>query len=73
MVGEGGSIPLMGMLAKMFPAAQFVITGVLGPSSNAHGPDEFLHLGMVKGVTAAMAEVLAAHSAQGVGAAEVAA
>ena len=63
MVGEGGSIPLMGMLAAMFPAAQFVITGVLGPQSNAHGPDEFLHLSMVKGVTAAMAEVLAAHAA----------
>ncbi len=61
MVGEGGSIPLMGMLASMFPAAQFVITGVLGPSSNAHGPDEFLHIPMVKGVTIAMAEVLAAH------------
>ena len=64
MVGEGGSIPLMGMLAAMFPAAQFVITGVLGPSANAHGPDEFLHLAMVKGVTVAMAEVLAAQVGQ---------
>ena len=64
MVGEGGSIPLMGMLATMFPAAQFVITGVLGPSSNAHGPDEFLHLDMVKGVTIAMAEVLVGHARQ---------
>ncbi len=67
MVGEGGSIPLMGMLASMFPAAQFVITGVLGPSSNAHGPDEFLHIAMVKGVTVAMAEVLAAHALQASG------
>ena len=64
MVGEGGSIPLMGMLAEMFPGAQFVITGVLGPNSNAHGPDEFLHLAMVEGVTVAMAEVLAAHAEQ---------
>ena len=62
MVGEGGSIPLMGMLAAMFPQAQFVITGVLGPGSNAHGPDEFLHLDMVKGVTIAMAEVLVAQA-----------
>jgi acetylornithine deacetylase/succinyl-diaminopimelate desuccinylase-like protein len=62
MVGEGGSIPLMGMLSEMFPKAQFVITGVLGPRSNAHGPDEFLHIPMVKGVTAAMAEVVAAHA-----------
>ena len=64
MVGEGGSIPLMGMLAAMFPAAQFVVTGVLGPSANAHGPHEFLHLAMVKGVTIAMAEVLAAQAQQ---------
>ncbi len=62
LVGEGGSIPLMGMLAAMFPAAQFVITGVLGPHSNAHGPDEFLHLGMVKGVTAAVAQIVADHA-----------
>ena len=61
MVGEGGSIPLMGMLADIFPAAQFVVTGVHGPRSNAHGPDEFLHLAMVEGLTVAMAEVLAAH------------
>jgi hypothetical protein len=40
--GEGGSIPFMGMLGDMFPQTQFVITGVLGPSSNAHGPNEFL-------------------------------
>ena len=64
MVGEGGSIPLMGMLAAMFPAAQFVVTGVLGPGANAHGPDEFLHLSMVKGVTIAMAEVLTAQARQ---------
>lgn len=42
--GEGGSIPFMGMLGKKFPAAQFAIVGVLGPDSNAHGPDEFLHI-----------------------------
>ena len=42
--GEGGSIPFMGMLGERFPEAQFVITGVLGPDSNAHGPDEYLHL-----------------------------
>ncbi|MGZ4741426.1 MAG: M20/M25/M40 family metallo-hydrolase, partial [Ilumatobacteraceae bacterium] len=42
--GEGGSIPFMGMLGEMFPEAQFVITGVLGPGSNAHGPNEYLHV-----------------------------
>jgi acetylornithine deacetylase/succinyl-diaminopimelate desuccinylase-like protein len=62
-VGEGGSIPFMGMLGERFPAAQFVITGVLGPRSNAHGPNEFLHIGMGKAVTFAVARVLADHHA----------
>jgi len=57
--GEGGSIPFMGMLGAMFPKAQFMITGLLGPKSNAHGPNEFLHIGMGKGVTACVASVLA--------------
>lgn len=56
--GEGGTIPFMGMLGKKFPNAQFMITGVLGPQSNAHGPNEFLHLDMVKKLTACVAYVL---------------
>ena len=51
MMGEGGTIPFMGMLGEKFPAAQFLITGVLGPHSNAHGPNEFLHIATGKGVT----------------------
>ena len=43
-MGEGGTIPFMGMLGEKFPDTQFVITGVLGPHSNAHGPNEFLHI-----------------------------
>jgi acetylornithine deacetylase/succinyl-diaminopimelate desuccinylase-like protein len=62
LMGEGGSIPFMGMLGEKFPAAQFMITGVLGPHSNAHGPNEFLHIGMGKGVTLAVAQVLADHA-----------
>lgn len=61
MMGEGGTIPFMGMLGDVFPQAQFVITGVLGPESNAHGPNEFLHIPMGKKLTAAMAQVLASH------------
>jgi len=61
MIGEGGSIPFMGMLGEKFPDAQFVITGVLGPHSNAHGPNEFLHIAMGKGVSLAVAQVLADH------------
>jgi acetylornithine deacetylase/succinyl-diaminopimelate desuccinylase-like protein len=58
-MGEGGSIPFMSMLGHRFPEAQFVITGVLGPHSNAHGPNEFLHIPMAKGVTACTARILA--------------
>jgi acetylornithine deacetylase/succinyl-diaminopimelate desuccinylase-like protein len=58
-VGEGGSIPFMGMLGAKFPEAQFVITGVLGPGSNAHGPNEFLDIATGKRVTAAIAHVIA--------------
>lgn len=57
-MGEGGTIPFMGMLGEKFPDAQFMITGVLGPHSNAHGPNEFLHLDMVKKLTACVAYVL---------------
>jgi acetylornithine deacetylase/succinyl-diaminopimelate desuccinylase-like protein len=64
LMGEGGSIPFMGMLGEKFPDAQFMITGVLGPHSNAHGPNEFLHIGMGKGVTLAVAQVLADHAAR---------
>jgi len=56
--GEGGSIPFMGMLGTRYPQAQFLITGVLGPASNAHGPNEFLHLDYAKRLTACVAQVL---------------
>jgi len=62
MMGEGGSIPFMGMLGEKFPKAQFVVTGVLGPHSNAHGPNEFLHIPTGKRVTEVVARVLAAHA-----------
>ena len=67
-MGEGGSIPFMGMLGEKFPKAQFLITGVLGPHSNAHGPNEFLHIPTGKKVSQVVASVVAAHakaSAQG--------
>lgn len=63
-LGEGGSIPFMGMLGKKFPQAQFMITGVLGPHSNAHGPNEFLHIPTGKKLTACIAHVIAAHAKQ---------
>ena len=62
-MGEGGSIPFMGMLGEKFPGAQFMITGVLGPHSNAHGPNEFLHIPMGKRVTACVSHVLLQHHA----------
>ena len=63
-MGEGGTIPFMAMLGEYFPAAQFLITGVLGPKSNAHGPNEFLHIPYAKKLTACVADVLAAHAAR---------
>jgi len=60
--GLGGSIPFMSMLGQRFPQAQFLITGVMGPGSNAHGPNEFLHLPTGVRVTACVAQVLADHS-----------
>jgi acetylornithine deacetylase/succinyl-diaminopimelate desuccinylase-like protein len=64
LMGEGGSIPFIGMLGEKFPKAQFVITGVLGPHSNAHGPNEFIHLPTGQKVTAAAALILADHAAR---------
>ncbi|MGH9187697.1 MAG: M20/M25/M40 family metallo-hydrolase [Acidimicrobiales bacterium] len=61
-LGEGGSIPFMGMLGARFPEAQFVVTGELGPHSNAHGPNEFLHLPTVRRLTEVVARVLDAHA-----------
>jgi acetylornithine deacetylase/succinyl-diaminopimelate desuccinylase-like protein len=63
-MGEGGSIPFMAMLGERFPAAQFVVTGVLGPHSNAHGPNEFLHIPTGRKVTQVIAQVLADHAAR---------
>jgi acetylornithine deacetylase/succinyl-diaminopimelate desuccinylase-like protein len=59
-MGEGGTIPFMAMLGAKFPRAQFLITGVLGPHSNAHGPNEFLHIDYAKRLTSCVADVLAA-------------
>lgn len=64
-MGEGGTIPFMGMLGAQFPEAQFLITGVLGPGSNAHGPNEFLHLEFTERLTCCVADVLARHADRG--------
>ena len=66
-MGEGGSIPFMTMLGEKFPQAQFVVTGVLGPHSNAHGPNEFLHIPTGRRVSAVIAQVLADHGARPAG------
>lgn len=61
-MGCGGTIPFMNMLANRFPGVQFMVTGVLGPYSNAHGPNEFLHIDTGRRVTGCVADVLAAHA-----------
>lgn len=63
-MGTGGTIPFMNMLGERFPAAQFLVTGLLGPHSNAHGPNEFLHIATGKRLTACVAEIVAAHAAR---------
>ena len=62
-MGTGGSIPFMGMLGKKFPNAQFLVTGLLGPHANAHGPNEFLHIPTAKKLTACVAQVISDHCA----------
>jgi acetylornithine deacetylase/succinyl-diaminopimelate desuccinylase-like protein len=61
-MGEGGTIPFMAMLGEQFPDAQFLITGVLGPESNAHGPNEFLHVPTAEKLTCCVAEALRRHA-----------
>jgi acetylornithine deacetylase/succinyl-diaminopimelate desuccinylase-like protein len=60
-MGTGGTIPFMGMLGEKFPDAQFLVTGLLGPNSNAHGPNEFLHIETGKRLTSCVAQVLQDH------------
>ena len=64
-MGMGGTIPFMKMLGDNFPNVQFVVTGVLGPKSNAHGPNEFLDIPTGKRITACMAQVIADHPGKG--------
>ena len=66
-VGQGGTIPLMSMLQKSFPKAQMMVCGVLGPKSNAHGPNEFLHLPTARALTAAVGHVIDAHARRAAG------
>ena len=66
-LGTGGGIPFIGMLAQRFPRTQFLVTGVLGPGSNAHGPNEFLHLDYARHLTACVSVVLADHCRQSAG------
>ncbi len=61
-MGEGGTIPFMSMLGEKFPKAQFVITGVLGPQANAHGPNEFLHIPFAKKLTACVSMIIESFS-----------
>ena len=58
-IGQGGTIPLMNLLSTGFPQSQMMVCGVLGPKSNAHGPNEFLHVPYAKKLTAAVAQVIA--------------
>ncbi len=71
-MGTGGTIPFMGMLGERFPEAQFLVTGLLGPNSNAHGPNEFLHIETGKRLTSCVAQVLMDHYVEFAGRAKAA-
>jgi acetylornithine deacetylase/succinyl-diaminopimelate desuccinylase-like protein len=58
-LGGGGTIPFLRMLGERFPQTQFFVTGVLGPHSNAHGPNEFLHIDYATRLTECVSLVLA--------------
>ena len=62
--GLGGTIPFMKMLGDAYPGVQFMVTGVLGPKSNAHGPNEFLEIATAKRLTGCVAQVLKDHGAR---------
>ena len=66
-IGQGGTIPLMAMLQQSFPKAQMMVCGVLGPKSNAHGPNEFLDVPYARKLTGCVARVIAAHASRGAG------
>jgi acetylornithine deacetylase/succinyl-diaminopimelate desuccinylase-like protein len=61
-IGIGGSVPFMGLLGRLYPRAQFVVTGALGSDSNMHVPDEWLNVGFAIQVTEAVAHILDAHA-----------
>ena len=63
-MGMGGTIPFMKMLGDAYRDVQFLVTGVLGPNSNAHGPNEFLEIDTAKRITSCVAQVLADHAAR---------
>jgi acetylornithine deacetylase/succinyl-diaminopimelate desuccinylase-like protein len=63
-LGGGGTIPFLRMLGERFPETQFLVTGVLGPHSNAHGPNEFLHISYATRLTECVSLVLADFGAQ---------
>jgi acetylornithine deacetylase/succinyl-diaminopimelate desuccinylase-like protein len=61
-IGIGGSIPFMELLGRLYPRAQFVVTGALGSDSNMHVPDEWLNIGFAIQITEAVAHLLDAHA-----------
>jgi len=62
--GSGGAIPVVSMLAESYPQAQFMVSGLVGPGANAHGPDEFLHIPAAKKLTCCLASIINDHAGQ---------
>lgn len=58
-LGMGGSIPLLNVFTGRWPKAQYMVAGALGPGSNAHGPNESLHIDYCKKLISSVAYVIA--------------
>ena len=58
-VGQGGSIPLVGLFQQAFPGAEVLVTGVVDPDSRMHGIDESFDLGDFTNACVAEATLLA--------------
>ncbi|MEZ6189463.1 MAG: hypothetical protein R3F62_31245 [Planctomycetota bacterium] len=57
-IGVGGSIPFITLFAERFPTTPLILNGVMDPQTNAHGPNESLHVGLFGKVVEANVNLL---------------
>lgn len=57
--GMGGSIPFLAELDRMYPDTFIMALGLIGPSANAHAPNESINLTYAKKLTKALSHLIA--------------